>query len=245
MNSLFFLTLFLAFIFQTSVICNDIPGPSIHYPFHIKGQQQQQQEYDTTLSGFELLHKDNITTIHFPSYGDLVVKSISYDTKKIDLLDPKNCVHRVFLNLNLTLTPFQYYYVLKNFTYLNCSTRLSQTKFIEVPCLSDSSYHVYTVDPELPMPSSCKKVKTIAIPFKYSPYISDNSLGLRLTWDLRESEESKEWNKTRDSHTARYTVLGVGICIFVVATLVGIKVHLSRRNFHKKEGPLLHSVADV
>jgi hypothetical protein len=55
------------------------------------------------------------------------------------------------------------------------------------------------------MPSSCKKAKTIAIPFKYSPYISDNSLGLRLTWDLRESEESKEWNKTRDSHTARNT----------------------------------------
>jgi len=39
-------------------------------------------------------------------------------------------------------------------------------------------------------------------------------------------------------------VLGVSICIFVVATLVSIKVHISRRNFQKKEGPLLHSVAD-
>ncbi|CAJ2645862.1 unnamed protein product [Trifolium pratense] len=239
MNSLFFLTLFLFFIFQTSATCND----DIHYPFHIKGQQKQ-QGYDTTLSGFELLHKDNITTIHFPSYGDLVVKSISYDTKKIDLLDPKNCVHRVFLNLNLTHTPFQYYYVLKNFTYLNCSTTLLHTNFTEIPCLSGSSYHVYTVDPEVHIPTSCKEVKTVAIPFEYSPYISDNSLGLRLTWNLRESEESNEGNKTKDSHIARYTVIGLSICLLVMATLVSIKVHLSTRNFHKKEEQLLHRVAD-
>ncbi|XP_004511718.1 RING-H2 finger protein ATL22-like [Cicer arietinum] len=239
MNSLFFLTLFLVFIFQTSVNCND----EIHYPFHIKGQQQK--GCDTTLSGFELLFKDNITTIHFPSYGDLIVNSISYDTKKIDLLDPKNCTHRVFLNLNLTLTPFQYYYVLKNFTYLNCSTRVLQTSFIEVPCLSGSSYHVYTVDPEVPMPSSCEEVKTVAIPFKYNPYISDNSLGLRLTWNLHESQETKEENQTRDSHTARNTVVGMSICVFVMATVVRIKVHMSRRNFQKKEGQLLHSVADL
>ncbi|WJX60494.1 hypothetical protein P8452_45697 [Trifolium repens] len=237
MNSLFFLTLFFFFIFQTSATCND----DIHYPFHIKGQQQ---EYDTTLSGFELLHKDNITTIHFPSYGDLVVKSISYDTKKIDLLDPKNCVHRVFLNLNLTLTPFQYYYVLKNFTYMNCSTTLLHTNFTEIPCLSGSSSHVYTVDPEVHIPSSCKKIKTVAIPFKYSPYISDNSLGLRLTWNLLESEETNEGNKTRNSHTARNTVIGLSMCLLVIATLVSIKVYLSTRNFHKKEEQLLHSVAN-
>ncbi|CAL5187677.1 unnamed protein product [Lathyrus oleraceus] len=228
MNSLFFLTIFLVFIFQTSVTCNDIAGANIHYPF-------------TTLSGFDLFRKDNITTIHFPSYGDLTVKSISYDSRRIDLLDPKNCVPRVFLNLNLTLTPFQYYYVLQNYTYLNCSTTLLHTtNFIEVPCLSDSNSHVYTVDPKVSIPSSCKRVKTVAIPFKYSPYISDNSLGLRLTWKLRESEEIKQGNKTRDSYTARNTVFGLSICFVVMATVVGIiKVHLSMRSLHKKEEQLL------
>ncbi|CAI8589121.1 unnamed protein product [Vicia faba] len=222
MNSLFFLTIFLVFIFQTSVT-----GVDIHYPF-------------TTLSGFDLFHKDNITTIHFPSYGDLTVKSISYDRRKIDLLDPKNCVPRVFLNLNLTLTPFQYYYVLQNYTYLNCSTTLPHTNFMEVPCLSDSNSHVYTVDPQVSIPSSCKRVKTVAIPFKYSPYISDNSLGLRLTWKLREPEEIKQGNKTRDSYTARNTVFGLSICFVVMATIVGIiKVHLFTKNLHKKEEQLL------
>ncbi|XP_058778177.1 RING-H2 finger protein ATL20-like [Vicia villosa] len=227
MNSLFFLTIFLVSIFQTSVTCNDIAGSDIHYPF-------------TTLYGFDLSHKDNITTIHFPSYGDLTVKSISYDSRKIDLLDPKNCVPRVFLNLNLTLTPFQYYYVLQNYTYLNCSTKLLHTNFIEVPCLSDSNSHVYTVDPEVSLPSSCRIVKTVAIPFKYSPYISDNSLGLRLTWKLRASEETKQGNKTRGSDTKRNTVFGLSICFIVMATVVGIiKVHLSLRNLHKKEEQLL------
>ena len=71
--------------------------------------------------------------------------------------------------------------------------------------MSGSSSHVYTVDPALHVPGSCKGFKTAAIPFKYSPYISDNSLGLELTWDLPESEDTKAGNPTTDSHTARYT----------------------------------------
>ncbi|KAJ1391709.1 hypothetical protein SESBI_36369 [Sesbania bispinosa] len=202
MGTPIFLILFWVFSFQSSVIevHSQDAGPDIRYPFHIKGEQPLYE----ALPGFELLRKNNFTTIHFPSYGDLVVKSISYDTKKIDLLDPKNCTHQVFLNLNLTLTPFHHYNVLKNYTYLNCSTSLPPP-LMEVPCLSASIYHVYTVDPALPVPGSCKGIKTVAIPFKYSPYLSDNSLGLRLTWDLRESEYSKAGNHTRYSHTARNT----------------------------------------
>lgn len=199
MNTFIFLFLLCVCSFQSCVIkvtyatkCGDA-GPDIHYPYQIKGQQQQQ--YHEALPGFELLCRNNLTTIHFPSYGDLVVKSISYDTKNIHLIDPKNCVHHVFLNLNLSLTPFKYFHVLKNYTYLNCSTSLPHP-LMEVPCLSASSYHVYTVDPALPVPDSCKRVKIVAIPFAYSPYLSDNALGLRLTWNLREPE-------TRVSHTSR------------------------------------------
>ncbi|XP_057449786.1 uncharacterized protein LOC130741035 [Lotus japonicus] len=225
-----FLILFWVFTFSCSVFEVTHASPDIHYPFHIKGKQPQHDSH------FELLQENTTTTIHFPSYGDLLVNSISYDTKNIYLADPKNCPHRVFMNLNLTLTPFQYYYVLKNYTYLNCSTKLS-SPFIEIPCLSDSSYHVYTVDPALPVPGSCKGIKTVAIPFKYSPYLSDNSFGLRLTWDLHDSRE--EGNQTRDSHMTHYAVVGVIICVLVMVTLVSIKVHVSRRDFDKKERQLL------
>ena len=179
--------------------CGD-SGPDIHYPYQIKDQHQHCE----SPSGFELLCRDNLTTIHFPSYGDLEVKSITYDTRNIHLLDPKKCVHRVFLNLNLSLTPFHYFYALKNYTYLNCSTTLPPP-FLEIPCLSAASYHVYTVDPALPVPGSCAGLKTVAIPFAYSPYLSDSKLGLRLTWDMREPQDRGTTNGARGSHTSRNT----------------------------------------
>ncbi|KAL5748428.1 hypothetical protein ACOSP7_025470 [Xanthoceras sorbifolium] len=158
-------------------------APDIRFPFWLKGQQQPQ--HSGYPAGFDLFCKENTTMIHFPSYGDLVVKSISYHIKKLDLLDPRNCVHGVFLNLNLSLTPFHYYYVVKKYKYLNCSARLPPTSFTEVPCLSGSRHHhIYTVESSLAVPVSCRAVKTVAIPFAYSPYISDNSFGLGLTWNL-------------------------------------------------------------
>ena len=153
-------------------------GPLVQSPFHIKGQGQTTQN-DTI---FHLVCRDNSTLIHFPSYnGYLVVKSISYDTQRLDLLDPKTCVHQVFLNLNLSQTTFSYYYLVKNYTYLNCTDRLSSV-FTEVPCLSGSGHFVYTVEPSMAAPKFCKEIKTVAIPFGYSPHLSDNSFGLSLTW---------------------------------------------------------------
>jgi len=62
---------------------------------------------------------------------------------------------------------------------------------------------VYTVDPAVPVPGSCEGVKTVAIPFAYSPYLSDKSLGLRLTWHLRELEGNEAVNLNRSSHKSR------------------------------------------
>lgn len=109
----------------------------------------------------------------------------------MDLLHPGNCVHQVFLNLKLTLTPFKYYYVLKNYTYLNCSSARFAGVAEEVRCLSGEGYHVYTVEPSVDIPDSCRKIATVPIPFAYSPFLADNSFGLGLTWDPHGAEESE------------------------------------------------------
>ncbi|XP_054810610.1 RING-H2 finger protein ATL22-like [Prosopis cineraria] len=219
-----------------SSTCTHDDAPRISHPFHLNLQQPRPSltSYDVP-SGFELLCTDNLTTIHFPSYTHyLVVKSISYPTKRINLLDPRNCVHDVFLNLDLSHTPFHYFYVLKNYTYLNCSKVLSRP-FMEIPCMSGPDFHVYTVEPSLPVPGSCVTVKTIAIPFEYSPYLSDNSLGLGLTWD------SPLLQETRTEHTA----VNIGIFVIVaIAILVSVKVwwSRSRRDCGEKEDQLLQSL---
>ncbi|PNT54713.1 hypothetical protein POPTR_001G154500v4 [Populus trichocarpa] len=225
-------------------------GPDIRFPFRVAGRQPQH----CGQPGFDLVCKENTTMIDFPSYGPLVVKSISYDFRKLSLLDPKNCVHEVFLNLNPSGTPFQYYYLLKNFTYLNCSTRLSPS-LNEVSCLSDSRNHVYTVESSFHMPFSCRQLKTIPIPFSYSPYLADNSFGLGLTWSLPGCEDcesrggscvfqSKEGLKTgcpsiaQDKGFSIVHLLSSGtgsmiliilVFVFVMTTMISIKVYFRQK----------------
>ncbi|KAF7828455.1 RING-H2 finger protein ATL22 [Senna tora] len=243
--SFLLLLLFWVSIFQSSINaatkCTHGGAPHIRYPFHIKGHHFHYQ----TPPDFELLCKHNLTIIHFASYGNLIVKSITYDLKKIDLVDPKYCAHRVFLNLDLSLTPFHYYYVVKNYTYLNCSNSFSPG-LMEIPCLSGPNHHIYTVDPSFSVPDSCEPIKTVAVPYEYSSYLSGNSLGLGLTWDLRDTQTPKQ---SRDSHImARDTVVSMGIlCIFAIATVMMVKIHLKRRarNWDEKAGHLLQSLADL
>ncbi|CAK9185011.1 unnamed protein product [Ilex paraguariensis] len=213
-------------IFHTEAFNGNCPSvncghgtPDIRTPFYL----QDQQSNSCARPGFNLVCRENQTIVQFQSYGDLVVKSISYDIKKMDLLDPKNCVHEVFLNLNLSSTPFKYYYDVKKYTYLNCSLRLSSS-FLQVPCLSGSDYHVYVVDSSLPIPVSCKPVKTIAIPFAYSPYISDNSFGLGLTWDSIDSGDCKAKR-----------VLGITIFIVTVAILIRVKAYRFKKLEEEKQ----------
>ncbi|KAK3014403.1 hypothetical protein RJ639_008831 [Escallonia herrerae] len=207
--------------------------PDIRFPFGVRGHHDQRCSHP----GFELFCKQNKTIVHFPSYGDLVVKSISYDIKKLNLLDPKNCVHGVFLNLNLSLTPFEYYYVVKNFTYLNCSTRLSPS-FDQVPCLSSSNYHVYVVESTLEAPASCKHVKTVAIPFAYTPYLSDNSFGLGLTWGTCRKDSGTEGGRSgvqsKIGHQRCFMVAhgkasSITFVILMVALVIGVKTYSSKK----------------
>ncbi|KDP39914.1 hypothetical protein JCGZ_03445 [Jatropha curcas] len=228
MNTSVFYILFFSSIFLSidsfQVNCSD-SAPDIHFPFWISNQHPQ---HCNNHPAFELSCKENTTMIYFPCYGDLGVKSISYDIKKIDLFDPKNCVHQVFLNLNLSQTPFRYYYLVKDYTYLNCSTTLSPS-FVEIPCLSGSKHHVYTVDSSFSVPVSCRVVKTVAVPFAYSPFLADNSFGLGLTWSLP-GDDYKGFSIKKSILGDIYgQLLQILLCILAAMVLVGIKIYHSKK----------------
>ncbi|KAK1419039.1 hypothetical protein QVD17_28195 [Tagetes erecta] len=202
----------------TSKICNH-DKPHLHFPFKLNSKC-----------------KHNQTIINFQGYGELGIKSISHDPNKLTLFDPKDCVFEVFLNLNLEPTPFRYYHVVKNYTYLNCS-RDHLGSFEQVPCLSGIKHHVYVVESSLDVYTSCEVVKTVSIPFAYSSYVSDDSFGLDLSWD---SDGLIDYVEERRGFDVQSVVeeLGIVILAFVVVGLGCVKVYCwkkSRSNDHEWE----------
>lgn len=218
-------------------------SPVIHFPFQH--------------SGFKISYKEKKPMISFQSYGGILeVKSITYETKTLTLIDPRNCVNEVFMNLNLSETPFKYYYVLKEYRYINCSSKLP-IPFIEIPCLSAHDdpgiYYVYTVEPSFPVPDSCKSMKSVGIPFPYSPYLSDNSFGLRLTWDLA-GGENHELNSQVQSETGclkkwidiiYYKALGLAMFVFMVVTLAILKTSYLDDDEENKQGKKSNAIEEA
>ncbi|TQD93909.1 hypothetical protein C1H46_020468 [Malus baccata] len=141
--------------------CNHDCAPDIQSPFHVRDQHSQHCGHH----GYELHCNNNTTLIHFPSYGDMVVKSI--------LLSPS---------------------------------------FAEVPCLSGLGYHVYTVEPSLSVPDSCRVVKTIPITFGCRPYLSDSSFDLGLTWGFlgQQDCEANEGQSLPQLETDQQTQAKIG-----------------------------------
>ncbi|KAI3689747.1 hypothetical protein L2E82_47714 [Cichorium intybus] len=217
-----FILIFLIFTFMavldgkfTSNTCNH-DQPEIHFPFKINSFCKNKQ-----------------TMIKFPNYGDLGVKSISYDHKKLTLIDPKDCVFEVFLNLNLDRTPFRYYHVVRNYTFLNCSINLLGS-YEEIPCLSGSKHHVYVVDSSLDVPSSCEPIKTVSIPFAYSNYVSDDSFGLDLTWDSTGFDDLVEAKRGWFGFQSIREAISIVILVLVVMVLACVKAYCWKTSERKK-----------
>ncbi|XP_076943326.1 putative RING-H2 finger protein ATL21A [Bidens hawaiensis] len=221
----FFMSIFFIFTFIqlldgkfTSNICNH-DKPHVQFPFKVNS-----------------FCKHNQTMIKFKGYGELGVKSISNEPKKLTLFDPKDCVFEVFLNLDLDITPFRYYHLVMNYTYWNCL--IGRSGSLEpVPCLSDNKHHVYVVESSLDVPGSCEAVKTVLIPFSYSSYVSDDSFGLDLTWD---SAGVMDFAEEKRGFGVESVVGGISMVIMVLVILgLGcIKVYLwkkLRTNEHEWE----------
>ncbi|XP_055821241.1 putative RING-H2 finger protein ATL21A [Solanum dulcamara] len=233
MDSLIFISLFII-VLHVKAQANTCTNTNSCSPINCANASDLNIQFPFRLHEFQLHCKQNRTILHFPSYGDLVIKSISYDLKKLELIDPKNCVHEVFLNLNLSNTPFSYYYILKEYQYLNCSAEISSS-LLQVPCLSGIGHHAYVVETSFVVPDYCNHVKTVGIPFSYSPFLSDNTFGLALTWHLTNSHEDSVATNFTTGHfkglngITNDTALGcIILFIFIVVMLLKLSQYSKR-----------------
>nr|XP_023897343.1 rust resistance kinase Lr10-like [Quercus suber] len=119
--------------------CGD-DGPTIKFPFWLKGQQPEHCGYP----GFELsCTEDDYTMLELPHSGKLYVKDIDYYMEqRIYLYYPDGC-NDPRLVPNLTSSPFSFSYHMYKYTFFNCSTYKDSSRFgvMLIPCLNSTHHY--------------------------------------------------------------------------------------------------------
>ncbi|KAF4380434.1 hypothetical protein F8388_024727 [Cannabis sativa] len=171
-----------------------IHEPDIQFPFRIKNFQTDTCGYP----GFDISCDNNSTQtlLNLPNSQQFLVQRIDYDTRRIWIKDPNNCLpNRIILHsLNLSGSPFDNFYN-ENFTFFNCSSSYHSNYLLSTPiaCLSGPTYTVvattssYTI--EFLSKTICRLVGTFQVPVDsiinsenlYSWDFGGGDL-LRLTW---------------------------------------------------------------
>lgn len=174
--------------------CSSVPcstssssGVPIRFPFRIEGRQPESCGYP----GFNLsCSNSGRTVLKLPNSDKFFVQDIDYLSQTIKLYDPKDCLPKRLLELNLSGSPFYtaYYYV--NYTFLNCPMNLSSE--FAISCLSNSSNTVLAVSDSFftkLYPLTCDVMFTSSIPISFPGryYYRPSSAGLyddlQLSWD--------------------------------------------------------------
>ncbi|XVF73033.1 hypothetical protein PTKIN_Ptkin12aG0169000 [Pterospermum kingtungense] len=163
---------------------NEIP---IRFPFTLQGKQPENCGYP----GFNLGCKSlsNIV-LKLPYSGEFFVRDINYLNQQISVYDPDNCLPKRLLSFNLSGSPFVSSFH-QNFTFLNCPTQVTKSRFTTIDCLSNSTNSVLATSSmslsNSVALSSCQIITTLPIPVswpaQYNEAFSAELDGdLQLTW---------------------------------------------------------------
>uniref|UniRef100_A0A1J3F7F7 RING-type E3 ubiquitin transferase n=2 Tax=Noccaea caerulescens TaxID=107243 RepID=A0A1J3F7F7_NOCCA len=175
----------------TNAVCRH-GDPIIRFPFRLNSHQSKSCGYD---KGFDLSCDTkgfNRTTITLPFSGNFTVEQIDYAAQEIQINDPKNCLPKRILELNLSTTPFSGVYA-RRFTFFNCPTSdyLRFRPLNPITCLSGKNSTVFaTASPRVMnymSSQSCRLMKTVEVPVRWPFYeqtvsYSELSGDLWLTW---------------------------------------------------------------
>uniref|UniRef100_A0A7N2MHG1 Receptor-like kinase extracellular domain n=1 Tax=Quercus lobata TaxID=97700 RepID=A0A7N2MHG1_QUELO len=170
---------------KNSVCSSNSPG--IHFPFRIQSRQPESCGYP----GFDLSCNNATQTVllNLPYSGQFIVQGIDYTTQQIWINDPKNCLPKQLLSLNLSGSPFKGVYH-QEFSFFNCSSGLLKDQLTPIICLSDSNHTIFATSSRRVaalLLSACKFITNVSVPVQWPFYeqilSSDLNDDLWLTWD--------------------------------------------------------------
>jgi len=175
----------------------------IHFPFGLKESNQDPRCRYFPVPSFQLSCINNTETVmDLPGFGNLVVKSIDYESQSIQVNDPKGCLPKRFLHgWNLSDSPF----ILNpriygsspfNLTFMRCPlnvTRSSQFPLMQISCLSDDRNYSVMASWSQPIVSStmmseqCQVMSHALVPLPVLdmpmwPFWPDLNTDLELVW---------------------------------------------------------------
>ncbi|MED6108810.1 hypothetical protein PIB30_027634 [Stylosanthes scabra] len=135
---------------QCKVASCSMDGPSIRFPFRLKGTQPEWCSHD---SWFDLSCTDtNNTMLHLPfPFKALLVKSINYTSQLITLSYPQACsIHTHIPHFDFSVSPFSFIddSLLHNYAFFNCS-RIDKDYFLtsgSFSCLDVPGFEVVAVN---------------------------------------------------------------------------------------------------
>lgn len=124
--------------------CGDI---DIQFPFGLKESNQDRSCSYYPNPSFQLsCDNQSRAILSLPNSGDLVVKSIDYETQTIQVNDPDGCLPKRYMrDWNLSGSPFKpnpVIYTHFNLTFLRCPSNVTESFRLPlepIPCLSDNN----------------------------------------------------------------------------------------------------------
>ncbi|XVF80230.1 hypothetical protein PTKIN_Ptkin15bG0054300 [Pterospermum kingtungense] len=162
---------------------NEIP---IRFPFRLEDKLPENCGYP----GFNLGCKNQRTIVlNLPYSGEFFVRDINYLNQQIYLFDPDNCLPKRLLSFNLSGSPFVAAFHL-NYTFLNCPTQVTKSRFTTIDCLSNSTTSVLatsSISLANSMATSCQIIITLRVPVSWpsqndEEFSDDLDEDIQLTW---------------------------------------------------------------
>ncbi|KAK4418520.1 putative RING-H2 finger protein ATL21C [Sesamum alatum] len=184
----FYLFLFFAVVHSknhcpTSYCSNNNSLP-IQYPFKLQGQQPQNCSYTDLRCSSQ-----GITILNLPYSGDFYVHLIDYESSRIQLYDPGNCLPKRLMTLNLSSSDHIVAFYHQNYTFYSCPSELIElSNLTSIDCLSNSStatVATHTISRRVMEELyKCSEIVTSSVPVsELDPYdFIGNSNDFILTW---------------------------------------------------------------